>query len=52
MWISDPNEVSDEATEGGSIGVEGMRLLKVVTVVGSVDDRWLVLEIYSGCIGC
>ena len=31
------------AVQSGSIGIEGMRLWKVVTVVGSCDDRWLVL---------
>ena len=33
---SDLNEVSAETTEGGSIRIKGMRLSKVVTVVGSV----------------
>ena len=36
--------LSAEATEGGSIGIVGMKLWKVVTVVRSGDDRWLVLS--------
>ena len=37
--MSDPKDESAEATDGGSIGFAGMRLSKVVTVVGSVNDR-------------
>ena len=37
-----------EATEDGSIGFDGMRLWKVVTVVRSGDDRWFVV----GCCSC
>ena len=33
--------MSAEATKGGSIRVESMRLWKVVTVVASCDDSWL-----------
>ena len=35
------NEVPAEAHECGFIDIEGMRLWKAVTVVGSGDDRWL-----------
>ena len=37
--MSDPNDLSAEATWGGSIGVVGMRLWKVVFVVSSGGDR-------------
>ena len=35
---SDPKDVFVEAAEGGSIGVAGMRLWKVVIVVGLCSD--------------
>ena len=33
-----------QATEAGALGMEGMKLWKVVAVVGSGDDRWIVLR--------
>ena len=33
--MSEPKDLSAEATEGGSTGVNGMSLWKLVTVVGS-----------------
>ena len=36
--MTDPKDVSTEASDGGSIGVHGMRLWMVVTVVVSGDD--------------
>ena len=53
-----------EATEGGYIDVDGMRLWKVVTLVKSGNDRWpvaalllkgllhLLLKGLLLCIGC
>ena len=49
VQIIDPKPVSAEATEGGSINVDGMRLWKVV--VGSRDDRWLVVGSAVVCHG-
>ena len=43
--MSDPNKVSADVTEGAFIGVEDMRLLKEVAVVGSGDERKLVLGV-------
>ena len=49
--MNDPN-VSVEASEGVSIGIGGMRLWKVVAIVGSRDDRWLVVGLCNGvCYG-
>ena len=42
--MSDPKDVFSEDTEGGSIGVDGMRVWKLVTVVGSGDDRQFVAD--------
>ena len=50
--MNDPNEVLSEATEGTPIAIKGTRLWKVVTVLGSGDDMWLVLGLCSGCICC
>ena len=53
--------VSVEASEVGSIGVGCMWLLKVVTILGSGDDRLLLVGLYicvshcdcrSDCICC
>ena len=51
-WMSDPKDVSSEATEGWSICVEGMRLCKVVTAVRFSDDRWLVVGLCSSLSNC
>ena len=45
--MDDPSDVSAEDTEGGSIGIDGMRLQKVVTDMRSGDDRQLVVGLYS-----
>ena len=50
--MSDPNDVSAEATMGVLIEIAGTRLWKVVAVVGSGDDRWLVLWFCSGVPHC
>ena len=44
--MSCPNYVSAEATEGGFIGIEGIRVLKVVTDLGSGDDGHLLLILF------
>ena len=41
--MSDPKDESVEATEGGSIGIDDMRLWNVFTVVRSGDDKCLVV---------
>ena len=50
--MSDPKNVSPEATKGGSIGFAGISLWKVVTVVMSGDDRCLVVRLCSGTSQC
>ena len=40
--MNDPKDVSVETTEGGSISITGIRLWKIVTVVGFGDNRQLV----------
>ena len=47
--MSNSKDVFAEATEGGSIGVDDMRLSKVVTVIGS-DDRRLVAGALHWCV--
>ena len=37
VQINDPNEVSTEASEGGSMGIKGLRLAKMVEVVASEE---------------
>ena len=48
--MSNSNEMSSVATEDGSIGTEGMRLWKVVTVIQFSNDRWLVLGLYIAVV--
>ena len=59
--MSDPKYVSAEATEGGSISVNGMGRWKLVIVARSGDDGWLVGGLWccvshcgcgSDCICC
>ena len=41
--MSDLKDVSAEATDDGSIGVDGMTMWMVITVFGFCDDRLLFL---------
>ena len=50
--MSDPKDVSAEATEGESIAIDDMRLWKVVAVVGSGYDMLLVVGLYSCVSRC
>ena len=50
--MSDPKDVSKETTDGGSIGIDDMKLWKVVTVFGSGDDKRLVVEVCSDVSWC
>ena len=50
--MSDPKDVSAEATEGESIAIDDMRLWKVVAVVGSGYDTLLVVGLYSCVSRC
>ena len=49
--MSEPTDVSTEATESGSTDIDGIRLWKVVTAVDSVDDGVGLFSCVSRC-GC
>ena len=48
-YLSDPNEVSMEATASRSIGVEGMKLWKVIEAIVPDEEICLGLAAFIWC---